>query len=535
MKVISRRSAGALGGLYLGSFRDDPARLAEFVDTVEPGVAKALKWVLMISTQFGCAVGCRMCDAGALGYGGNLDADEMLAQVRQVLADNPGLDAAVHPKLKIHFARMGEPSLNPEVLKALRNLAFELPGNGLLPSLSTVAPQTPAVAPFFENLLRLKDSLYGGGRFQLQFSVHSTDAALRRRIVPIRTWSLEEIAVYGERWVRPGDRKVTLNFAPSGGEDLDPAVLGRVFDPARFLIKLTPVNPTRAADASGATFVWSRPPAALQRVVGRLQARGFETIVSPSLPEEIQAETSCGQLWSSSLKDGADVALRNRRRQAECYLSSDNLEAKTAGWLEELGQGRGRELALEPGRSALVVVDLQDFFLGPGSRGFLPAGRVIMLRARRLVDAFRAAGRPVFFLRHAHEDPEKDGGLMTRWWRKACRVSDPESRVCAALGARDRETLLKQRYSGFTNPELEARLRAYGVSDLVFCGIRTNLCVESTVRDAFDLDFKTFVCADATAAATEALHLASLKGMADGFSKVLRTGDVEALLTVTVG
>lgn len=524
--MVERRSAGALGTLYLGRFGEEEGRLVEFVDTVEPGVAKELKWVMMISTQLGCAVGCRMCDAGALGYAGNLSADEMLAQVRHILNENPGLSPARHPKLKIHFARMGEPSLNPEVLKALRRLALELPGRGLLPSLSTVAPKCPTSEDFFERLLRVKDELYSGGRFQLQFSVHAADPALRRRIVPVRTWGLDEIAAYGARWVRPGDRKVTLNFAPAPEEDLDVEALSAVFDPALFLIKLTPVNPTRAADAAGATFAWAEVPERLAERAGQLRARGFETIVSPSTPEEVAAETSCGQLWSKTLKDGARTALRSRQRQARCYVDSSTLDEQAARWVAQAAPARARSVAFEAGASALVVVDFQDFFLSPASGAFQPAARVVMPRARQLVDAFRAAGRPVFFLRHVHDEKS----LMARWWDKACLESDPKSQVCAALGARPEETLVKVRYSGFADGELERRLKAARVTSLVVCGALTNLCVESTVRGAFDLGFSTLVCADACAARTEELHASSLKSLGDGFSTVLTTADVELLL-----
>jgi len=70
MKILETREVPGLARLYLAELPGDGLRMIEFVDTVEPGVEKADKWVLMISTQFGCAVGCRMCDAGAMGFHG---------------------------------------------------------------------------------------------------------------------------------------------------------------------------------------------------------------------------------------------------------------------------------------------------------------------------------------------------------------------------------------------------------------------------------------------------------------------------------
>ncbi|MBI4063887.1 MAG: radical SAM protein, partial [Elusimicrobia bacterium] len=206
MKIVDQKIFLGLASLHLAAMRDDPGLLVEFVDTLEPEVPKAEKWVLMVSTQFGCAVGCRMCDAGSLGYQGNLTAEEILDQVRYIFRANVNLDVKTHPKIKIHFARMGEPSLNPNVLIALRSLAKEFPYPGIVPSLSSVAPKTPATGSFFEELIDIKDEFFSQGRFQMQFSLHSTDERRRREIIPIKSWGLAEIASYGERFVKNGKR-----------------------------------------------------------------------------------------------------------------------------------------------------------------------------------------------------------------------------------------------------------------------------------------------------------------------------------------
>lgn len=503
LKIIERREVPGLAGLYLAELPGEGMRLIEFVDTVEPGVRKEEKWVLMISTQFGCAVGCRMCDAGAMGFHGNLTAGEMLAQVRKVLSDNPGLDPRAHPKLKIHFARMGEPALNPAVLEALRLLPSEMPFPGLMPSLSTVAPKTPEAEAFLERLIEIKNAHYTGGRFQLQFSVHATEAGLRRKIVPIPVWSPVEIAAYGARFVRPGDRKITLNFALPEGERLDVEELKRVFDPALFLIKVTPVNPTYSADLSGSSYVWNNPPAGLSGDSAALEKAGFTVIISPSSPEEIAAETSCGQLWASRMKKRAAEGTANKAPRA-------------------------RTLPFNWKRSALLVVDMQEFFLSPGSPAFMPQALPALAKAGQLAAFFREAGRPVFFTAHAHEDPALDGGLMTLWWKKVCRAGTPEAAISPALAPLEGEVFQKCRYSAFTNSQLAEKLRDLGVDSLVIAGLKTNLCVESTVRGAFDLGFMCIAAGDAMAARTEELHQASLTGMADGFAIVRTTGEILA-------
>ncbi|MBI5208548.1 MAG: isochorismatase family protein [Elusimicrobia bacterium] len=528
MKIVSRREIPGLAVNYLADLggagrAPGPARLAEFVDTLEPGIPKAEKWVMMISTQFGCPVGCSMCDGGLLGFHGNLTADQMLAQVRRIAAGNPALDIGTHPKVKIHFARMGEPSLNPAVLDALELLGREYPHQGVMPSLSTVAPKSRATAPFFDRLIEVKDRHFGGGRFQLQFSLHAVDSGSRRGVIPIPTWSLDEVAAYGRRFVRPGDRRITLNFALGPGGTIDAAALAAAFDPALFLVKVTPINPTKAAEASGSANVWMQAPPSVQSPADELVRRGFRVILSPSAQEEIEAETSCGQLWSGEFKTAADVALANRRRERRSYVRPSTLPARAAAWLGEARKTGRREFPLEPGSAALLVVDMQEFFLSRRSPAYAPQARAVLPNVRALVEAFRRAGRPALFTLHAHEDPARDGGLMTWWWDKACLAGTPEASVSPVLEPARGEVLRKCRYSAFTNPSLERRLRRSGVSQLVVAGVMTNLCVESTVRDAFDLGFKTFVVADATAAHTEELHVGSLRSMAQGFSAVRLT------------
>jgi len=501
MKILEKREVPGLARLYLAELPGEGLRQIEFVDTVEPGVAKEEKWVLMISTQFGCAVGCSMCDAGAMGFYGNLTAEEMLAQVRKIVADNPALDPRSHPKFKIHFARMGEPALNPAVLEALERLPAEFPFPGLMPSISTVAPKTQEAEAFLDRLIEVKDSHYAGGRFQLQFSLHATDPARRKKIVPVPVWSPEEIAAYGVRFVRPGDRKITLNFALPEGERLNAAELRRVFDPALFLIKVTPINPTYTADKNGSSYVWNNPPAGLAEDSAALESAGFKVIISPSAPEEIDAETSCGQLWASRLKKRAAAATARKSQ-------------------------RGRDLPFDTARSALLVVDMQEFFLNPASPAYMPQARPALAKAVELASAFREAGRPVFCTSHAHQDPASDGGLMTLWWKQVCLAGTPWAKVSPELAPREGEVVRKCGYSAFAGTGLAERLRALGVDSLVVAGIKTNLCLESTVRAAFDLGFKCIVAEDAAAARSPEIHAAALGSLAAGFAMVRDTAEI---------
>lgn len=286
--------------VYLLRFGDDPRASVETVDSIDPRFPRAEKSVIILSTQFGCPIGCTMCDAG-FAYAGNLTAEEMLAQVRYVIERRP--EALQTRKLKVHFARMGEPSLNDAVLEALERLPEVAPNEGLIACLATVAPA--GRRDFFTRLIELKQRVYAprpdvGGRFQLQFSLNSTDEAARRRLMPTRQLALETIAEIGARFYQPGDRRVVLNFALAQGMPVEIDVLKRHFDTERFMIKLTPLNPTERAEENGLQSVLeaTRPEAA-EELVSRLVQAGYETVVSIGEAEEIAIGSNCGQLFRS--------------------------------------------------------------------------------------------------------------------------------------------------------------------------------------------------------------------------------------------
>jgi 23S rRNA (adenine2503-C2)-methyltransferase len=192
--------------------------------------------VLLVSTMFGCPVGCLMCDAGGH-YHGKPSREEILEQV-DFLVEKRYPDGNIPcEQFKIQFARMGEPSLNMQVLDVLEELPRRYHARGLLPSISTVAPA--GTDRFFDRLVEIKQAFYPGGHFQFQVSLHTTDLELRDRFIPVKKWSLDRIAKYGERFYAPGDRKLTLNFALAQGMPVDPTILLSYFDPHIFLVKIT--------------------------------------------------------------------------------------------------------------------------------------------------------------------------------------------------------------------------------------------------------------------------------------------------------
>ena len=206
------------------------------------------------------------------------------------------------------------------------------------------------------------------------------------------------------------------------------------------------------------------------------------------------------------------------------YVTVANLEAKTQGWLDRIQPYNQHAMQLNAESSALLVVDMQVFFLDPASPTFTCGGEAILPNVGRLLHAFRQAGRPVIFTRHVHHPDHLDSGIMGWWWEGMCLEGSPESEVHPALAPLPGEKqVLKHRYSAFYNTDLETVLRCLKVEDLVITGVMTNLCCESTARDAYFRDHRVFFLADGTGSVSEELHLATLLNLAFGFAYVTTT------------
>jgi 23S rRNA (adenine2503-C2)-methyltransferase len=290
LKVTDRRGDPDLATVYIA--RLDDGELVEFVESVQPPLPREEKWVLIVSTLRGCPVRCPICDAGT-SYRGMLSAEEILWQIDRMVADRYPERCVPVPKFKIQFARMGDPAFNPAVLEVLRELPFLYDAPGLLPSISTIAPS--GCGEFLEKLISVKDDLYSGGRFQMQFSIHSTSAEARRRLVPCRTLNLSEMAEWGSRFRRRDDRKIALNFAAVRGFPVDPGAVAGHFSPEHFMIKLTPVNPTRASSANGLVGVIDPDrPGTAEGLVRSFEAEGFDVVLSIGETRENQIGSNCG-------------------------------------------------------------------------------------------------------------------------------------------------------------------------------------------------------------------------------------------------
>lgn len=181
---------------------------------------------------------------------------------------------------------------------------------------------------------------------------------------------------------------------------------------------------------------------------------------------------------------------------------------------------------IAPGRTAVLIIDMQVDFASPdGVLGAFVDMSVVepaLAAAQALADSARAAGVPVVFV-GLSTTPETDSPAWNERMRRRGGDPDVDAALCRA-GAVGSDfygpkpllgelVVPKTRYSGFVGTDLDVKLTEMGVDTLVVAGLTTECCVDSTVRDAFDLDYHVFVAADACAAYEADIHAASLKVM----------------------
>jgi ureidoacrylate peracid hydrolase len=199
---------------------------------------------------------------------------------------------------------------------------------------------------------------------------------------------------------------------------------------------------------------------------------------------------------------------------------------------------------IEARRAALVVIDMQKAFCEPGAPAEVASSRTIIGPINRLAAALRTAGGKVVWCTHANLNVDNSSD-----WRNFFDhfVSDEfRSRTIESLSPRgsgqdiwhELETrpedikLFKNRYSALIagSSQLERILRSLNIDTLLIAGTKTNICCESTARDAMMLDFKVVMVSDATAALSPEEHRAALENVIQQFGDVMTADEVIRLL-----
>jgi ureidoacrylate peracid hydrolase len=206
-----------------------------------------------------------------------------------------------------------------------------------------------------------------------------------------------------------------------------------------------------------------------------------------------------------------------------------------------------RVLGLTPGRTALVVIDMQRGFVEAGQAMEVPAARDTVPVIRSLVDAFRAARLPVVYTAfvyspdvpllvgalHPEHTPAPPGaergfGLPS----SSCLEGDPSAEIVEALRPREGEPVIRKRwYDAFAGSALDGALRARDVTSLVVAGTMTDICVLATVLGAFNREYRVTVAEDAVSTLWPDIQRATLDIIGRAFGRVVSSKTIVDTLT----
>ncbi len=189
-------------------------------------------------------------------------------------------------------------------------------------------------------------------------------------------------------------------------------------------------------------------------------------------------------------------------------------------------------------KTALIIIDMQNGFCHED--GFMnkigldwTTSRDAIGPVKQLAAAARAADLPVFYTRYTLNPDYSDAGLITEIFPEIIEakgmVRDTwDAEIVDDLAPQPGDRVVdKTRYSAFYDTDLEQQLRDLKTEALIVCGVTTNVCVESTVRDAFFRDIRVIVPSDATAAVTPELHEGALEDFRYSFGPVVTVAELE--------
>ena len=212
----------------------------------------------------------------------------------------------------------------------------------------------------------------------------------------------------------------------------------------------------------------------------------------------------------------------------DTYLTENNNESKVQQWQLSLNIYKKRWKYFTLDNSALLVIDMQNYFLDEKSHAFVPSSKIVLKNTIKLVDFFRKHKKPVIFT-YFGVLPDEDDPIKN-WWHDSVKSGSEECKIAAELLSEKGKNdiiIRKSTYSSFYKTNLEDILRKNNIKNILIAGVLTNLCCETAVREAFVRSFTVFISIDAAAAYTEEMHLSALKNISYGFATPISTKEVK--------
>lgn len=290
--------------LYVGDYGKENNIKASFlgydkrIDKVEhKPVDITDKLVVTVSSQKGCPMNCNFCDCPKLGFKGNATLPELITEIMSGVA----LSGIKHgQRLNVHYARMGEPTFNPNVITSAEFIAQMLMSKNsdvtfdtYHPVVSTMMPKSNKNLKEFLHKWVTTGFVYGGeDGFGLQFSINTLDENDRNEMFRNRSLSLQEISDIIKELPYPKKRKYTLNFAVTSKSNLNVDLMNKYFDKEKCIVKMTPIHETVEAVDEGYEIIHDFD--VYEQFEQPLVNNGWDVIVFVPSKEEDEDRITCG-------------------------------------------------------------------------------------------------------------------------------------------------------------------------------------------------------------------------------------------------
>ena len=300
-KIVSDTDL-SLEYLYVGDYGKENNIKASFlgydkrIDKVEhKDVNIEEKLVVTVSSQKGCPMKCNFCDCPKFGFKGNASLPELISEITTAIS----LSGIKHGKrLNVHYARMGEPTFNPNVIYSAALIGNMIITMGLgfdeyHPVVSTMMPKSNKnLIEFLNNWIQTGFIFGGKDGFGLQFSINTLNEDDRNDMFRNQSLSLQEIGDIINELPMPRKRKYTLNFAVTSKCNLDPKLMDKYFNKEKCIVKITPIHETVEAINEGYEIVTDFD--VYEKFEKPLVEDGWDVIVFVPSKEEESDRITCG-------------------------------------------------------------------------------------------------------------------------------------------------------------------------------------------------------------------------------------------------
>lgn len=210
----------------------------------------------------------------------------------------------------------------------------------------------------------------------------------------------------------------------------------------------------------------------------------------------------------------------------EAFFTPENIDPVGKKIIEGLSRQRIPENI--QGNTALLILDMQDYFLREESHAFVSSAEAIVSNIIQLAEKFNSNGYPVYLTQHLNVQGQ--AGMMEEWWDDLLTEDHPHMNISSEMSQVKGKLIKKSQYDAFYKTELLDELKKNEITDVVITGVMTHLCCETTGRAAFVNGFRVWFVVDGTATYNKEFHLNSIRNLDHGFAYPILTSELMKLL-----